>query len=92
VSRDAEETIAVYHQQQLHSLLNRVRDGFVALDEGAIDECELDGLIYRYKRAADALWKFCNGSKAELRAQAERLVSLGDGPDWWAASAPRGRA
>ena len=38
----ARAVVAAYHQQELGRLLDHVRDGFVQLDAGEIDEFELD--------------------------------------------------
>jgi len=88
----ARELIAGYHQEQLHRLLERVRDGFVQLDSGEIDVFELDDLVHRYKRAAAELWKFCGSSGGQWLQAANMLAYLrerGEEPDWWARSAPR---
>jgi hypothetical protein len=90
--RAAQETVAAYHKAQLRGLLERVRSGFAQLDAGAIDEFELDDLIYHYKRSAAQLWKFCDytGSRALQRAQAiTRFRDEGRDPDWWEAGTPR---
>ena len=84
--RAARELIAAYHQQQLRALLEHVRDGFVQLDAGEIDEFELDDLIHRYKRAATELWKFCGNSGGQWLQAADALAyrrEKGEGPDWW---------
>jgi hypothetical protein len=83
--------IAAYHREQLRVLLEHVREGFVQLDAGDIDEFELDGLIHRYKRAAAALWSFCGSSGGGLAA-ANALAhgrEHGEEPDWWSRSEPR---
>jgi len=88
--RAARELIAAYHQEQLRALLDRVRDGFVQLDRGEIDEFDLDDLIHRYKRAAADLWKFCGSTGGQWRQAANTLTYLreqGQEPDWWATSA-----
>ncbi len=90
--RAARELIAAYHQQQLRALLERVRDGFVKLDAGDIDEFDLDDLIHRYKRAAADLWKFCGSTGGQWVQAADTLTYLreqGDEPDWWERGAPR---
>lgn len=51
--------MAAYHLEQLRALLEHVREGFVRLDAGEIDEFELDDLVYRYKRAAKHLARRC---------------------------------
>lgn len=68
-----------------------MRAGLAAMDAGDIDEFQMDELLHRYKRAAAALWKFCNASRAQFRAQGTSRVEAGEGPDWWAATAPRDR-
>ena len=89
--RAARELIAAYHQQELRALLEHVRDGFVQLDAGEIDEFELDDLIHRYKRAATELWKFCGNSGGQWLQAADALAyrrEKGEEPDWWAMSEP----
>jgi hypothetical protein len=91
--RAARELVATYHQEQLRTLLERVRDGFAQLDAGEIDEFDLDDLIHRYKRAAAELWKFCGSSGSQWLQAADTLTYLrerGEEPDWWTRSAPRG--
>jgi hypothetical protein len=90
--RAARGVIAAYHQAQLRALLERVRVGFARLDDGEIDEFELDSLIHHYQRSATELWKFC-GSTGGQWLQAARALSYfreqGDEPDWWEAGRPR---
>jgi hypothetical protein len=90
--RAAREVIAAYHQAQLRALLERVRAGFAQLDQGDIDEFELDSLIHHYQRSAKELWKFC-GSSGGQWLQAARWLSYfreqDDEPDWWEAGRPR---
>ncbi len=92
--RAARERIAAYHQQQLHSLLERVRDGFAQLESGDIDEFDLDAIIHRYQRAAAALRDFCGSSGGQWLQAANMLAYLrerDEEPDWWADSAQRSR-
>jgi hypothetical protein len=95
MARAARELIGAYHQEQLRSLLEHVRTGFVRLDAGEIDEFELDELIHHYKRSGTELWKFC-GSRGGQWLQAARMLEYlrecGDEPDWWEAGAARGRS
>jgi hypothetical protein len=72
--REARELIAAYHQDQLRLLLEHVRDGFSQLDSGVIDEFDLDDLIYRYKRAAGELWKFCGSAGGQWLQAANTLI------------------
>ena len=84
--------IAAYHQAELRTLLEHVRTGFVQLDDGNIDEFELDDLIHRYKRSANELWKFCGSSGGQWLQAASALTYMreqGDEPDWWEIGAPR---
>jgi hypothetical protein len=53
--RAALEMLARYHEEQLRSLLEHVREGFQKLDDGEIDPFELDDLIHHYKRSAQKL-------------------------------------
>ena len=92
--REARETIAAYHEQQLRALLERVRDGFARLDAGEIDAFDLDDVIHHYKRSARELWKFCGSSGSDWERAASALAywqEQGDEPDWWQAGDTRGR-
>lgn len=88
----ARKTVAAYHQQELRKLLDHVREGFVRLDAGELDEFELDELIHRYKRAAAKLWSFCGSSGGQWEQAANTLAFLRDrdepSPDWWVEAAP----
>jgi hypothetical protein len=91
---EARKIIGAYHEEQLRGLLEHVREGFARLDAGEIDPFELDDLIYRYKRSARELWKFCGSSGSGwVRAVGtlELLREQDDEPDWWEAGAPPGR-
>jgi hypothetical protein len=93
--RAARELIGAYHQEQLRSLLEHVRAGFVRLDAGEIDEFDLDDLIHHYKRSATELWKFCGSSGGQWLQAAPMLEYLrksGEDPDWWEAGAARRRS
>jgi hypothetical protein len=93
--RAARELISSYHQTQLRALLEHVRNGFVLLDAGEMDEFELDDLIHRYQRSTTELWKFCGSSGGQWERAAGTLTYLrehGDEPDWWEAGAPRPRS
>lgn len=91
----ARAVVAAYHQQELGRLLDHLRDGFLRLDAGEIDEFELDDLIHRYKRAAAKLWSFCGSSGGQWEQAANRLAFLRDRneppPDWWSEAAPQHR-
>ena len=92
--RAARDLMGAYHEEQLRTLLERVRDGFARLDAGEIDTFELDDLIHQYKRAARELWKFCGSSGSEWERAASALAlwrEEGEEPDWWEAGAPRHR-
>jgi hypothetical protein len=93
--RAARKAIAEYHEHQLRLLLDRVRDGFVRLDAGAIDAFELDDLIHRYKRSARELWKFCGQTGSQWLTAARTIEYLEERgeelPDWWAAGEPHQR-
>jgi hypothetical protein len=87
--REARALVGAYHQEQLRVLLEHVRQGFVQLDAGEIDEFEIDDLIHRYKRAARQLWSFCGSSGGQWLQAAAALTYMrdrGDGRDWWAES------
>ena len=86
--------VATYHQEQLRSLLEHVREGFDRLDAGELDEFELDDLIHRYKQATKRVWVFCESSRSDWTSTAAALVDMrarGVEPDWWAETAPRRR-
>lgn len=89
----ADAVVGDYHQEQLRSLLEHVREGFNQLDSGAIDEFDLDDLVHRYKRAAKQLWLFCE-SRGAYRVQVagaiNQMKETGQERDWWGESA-RGR-
>ena len=88
--REAQASVAAYHQEQLRALLEHVRDGFARLDAGEIDEFELDSLVHRYKRATRHLWVFCGSSGSGSLQAATALASMrerGEERDWWAESA-----
>jgi hypothetical protein len=91
--RAARQVIAGYHEQQLRLLLERVREGFTALDAGEIDPFELDELIHHYKRSAQKLWSFCGHSGSQWLSAARTLEDVRERgepePDWWAAGQPR---
>jgi hypothetical protein len=92
--RAAREVIAAYHDEQLRTLLERVRDGFARLDAGEMDAFGLDDLIHHYKRSARELWKFCGSSGSEWERAASALAywrEQGEEPDWWQAGVPRRR-
>lgn len=78
--------MAAYHQDQLRALLEHVREGFVRLDAGEIDEFELDDLVHRYKRAAKHLWVFCESSGSRSLQTGTTLAFMRE-RDWWAESA-----
>lgn len=92
----ARAVVASYHQQELGRLLQHVRDGFVRLDAGEIDEFGMDELIHRYKRAAAKLWSFCGSSGNQWEQAANALAYWRDNgettPDWWTEAAPQQRA
>jgi len=89
----AREVVGRYHREELHKLLDHVRDGFTRLDAGEIDEFDLDQLIHRYTKAATRLWSFCGTSGGQWLQAANSLRSLENagqpGPDWWEEAGPR---
>jgi|SRR5579863_1353594 len=89
--RVAEAMIGEYHEQQLRLLLERVREGFEQLDAGMIDPFELDDLIHRYKRSAQKLWSFCNGSMHSALTLEWCREHGEPEPDWWKLGEPRRR-
>lgn len=83
--------IAAYHQSELRTLLEHVRDGFAQLDAGEIDEFGLDDVIHHYKRSAAELWKFCGSSGGPWQRAVRALTYLrehGEERDWWEIGAP----
>ncbi len=88
----ARQLVAAYHQAELRTLLEHVRDGFTQLDAGTIGEFELDDLIHRYKRSANELWKFCGSGGGHWQQAASALTYQRKhdvATDWWALGAPR---
>ena len=84
----ASEQLESYREQQLHELLERLREGFARLDAGEIDVFELDELIHHYGRSARELRKFCDARGPDLERTAGLLAHLrtqGEQPDWWEA-------
>jgi hypothetical protein len=65
--------VADYHQTQLRALLEHVRDSFLQLDAGTIDEFELDTIVHRYKRSANKLW-FCGSGGGHWKQAARALA------------------
>ena len=90
--QEARAIVGAYHQEQLRASLEHVRAAFAQLDAGEIDEFELDDLIHRYKRAANALWTFSGSSGGQWLQAATALAYMrerGEAHDWWAESARR---
>jgi len=89
----ARELVGRYHREELHKLLDHVRDGFTRLDAGDIDEFELDQLIHQYKKAATQLWSFCGTSGGQWLQAAKSLryhEAAGEPVrDWWEEATPR---
>jgi hypothetical protein len=86
--------VGAYHEAELASLIERLRDGLARYDAGEIDAFEFDDLVHRYKRATQKLWSFCTGSGGQVETAAKTLEWLreqGDPPDWWSAAEPRSR-
>jgi len=81
--------IGEYHEQQLRVLLEHVRHGFEQLDAGEIDPFDLDNLIHRYKRSAQKLWTFCNGSEHSALTLEWGREHGEPEPDWWEAGGAR---
>jgi hypothetical protein len=50
------ELLAAYDEEQLRTLLERVRYGFARPEAAEINAFELDDLIHQCKRAARELW------------------------------------
>ena len=90
--RAARDLIAAYHQRELRSLLEHLREGFARLDAGDIDEFDLDNLVHHYKRSANELWKFCGSGGGHWQQAASALTyarERSEEPDWWDRGAPR---
>lgn len=90
----ARDAIVAYHEEQLLVLLDHVREGFRRLDAREIDAFELDDVIFRYKRSAAELWKFCDSTGSQFERAVSALAYLreaGEEPDWWERGAIRGR-
>ena len=81
-----------YHEQQLLSLVERVREALGRLDAGEIDVFEFDALVHQYKRAANDLWKTCSVGGEQLRRIARAIAEdEGEPTDWWDLAAPKRR-
>ena len=90
--RAARAVVGEYHERELASLLEHVREGIARFDAGELDAFELDDLIHRYKRSARELWKFCSLNRPETIAwMLEDKQQGGEEIDWWAAGEPRRR-
>lgn len=71
-------------------MLERVRNGFRALEASAITAADLHELIEHYRRAARKLEKFCGSNGSAWERAARVLVELeesGEDLDWWARGA-----
>lgn len=90
--RAARDLVAAFHREQLRALLGHVRRGFEQLDDGVIDEFELDELIHRYKKAASKLWAFCGAGGGRQVDAAHAITYMRERgqepPDWWNDAAP----
>jgi hypothetical protein len=82
--------IGTYHQTELRKLQRRLREGFDRVDDGLIDEFDLDEMIRHYERSTAELRRFCGQSGSEREQAAANLEGLrarGEEPDWWALGA-----
>lgn len=90
----ARTRVAGYHEAQLLILVAHVRGALARLDAGEIDVFEFDDVAHQYKKAAQKLWSFCNGTGRDI-AMAARILqeeeSRGEQRDWWQLAAPRQR-
>jgi len=85
-TRSPTDPVAAYYAQELHDLLERVREGFGQLDAGAISVGALDQLIQHYGRCARELREFCGAGTGGSEHAARTLAQLhdaGDRLDWW---------
>lgn len=86
--RDARETVAAYHEEQLGRLVEYVASAIDRHRAGELDAFDVDAVVFQYSRAAKELWKFCNLTNVEIAA----LVIAEHTPaDWWGRAAPRQR-
>lgn len=88
--RAARALVGAYHEEQLRLLLERVRDGFRALDANDVTAADLHEVIEQYRRAARELEKFCGSSGSAWEGAARVLAGLqetGEHVDWWARGA-----
>jgi hypothetical protein len=93
--RAARKLVAAYHDEQLRSLLARVREGFAAMDAGTLPPAGLDEVIAHYRRSAKKLDAFCgwSGSAWESAARTLRRMRMDDETiDWWDVGGERGEA
>jgi hypothetical protein len=90
--RDDVALVTSYHEAQLRTLLEHLRDGFRRYEEGGLDAFELDAVVHQYTRAARELWKFCgdlSGSSAAFTARALRAMhEEAERVDWWERGRP----
>jgi hypothetical protein len=83
--RAARELIGAYHQEQLRSLLEHVRAGFVRLDAG---DSPLQAIGDRTVEVLRVQW----GQVAAGGADPWILRERGGEPDWWQAGAASRRS
>lgn len=88
------EMVFAYHEEQLRTLQEHVREGFARFDSGEINSFELDHLIYQYSRSAKELWKFCGNGESRIAwavAAIESRRQSGSELDWWDSGDPERR-
>jgi hypothetical protein len=78
--RLARDNVAAYHEARLAELIGRVQEALEKFRDGELDAFETDQVLFRYSRAAKALWKFCNHADAEFTAS---LIGEREPIDWW---------
>jgi hypothetical protein len=62
----AQTRVAGYDENQLLILVAHVRSALARLDAGEIDVFEFDAVAHQYKKAAQSLWSFCNGTERDI--------------------------
>jgi hypothetical protein len=92
--QQARQTVAAYHENCLHELVEHVADALDRYRADEIDAFALDETIHHYHRAARELWKFCwagsGGTQLQMTARfIDEEASSTRVTDWWERGTPR---